>query len=200
MKRHVVFIFAVIITSSLLFTAKATAEDILWEGFEGRNNWVMVDWRNAGRGSFKIAKENASEGEKSLKVVMNRERKTDKIKVGVSREGYLNLANANSVVVDVFSETDDGLAVALGFDAGDKGTYYESVKKRLGKGWNRDIVFDLSGNDFKCEASDWKFEKPLGERENITKIHIIIYRPSNVIAPETVYIDNIRIRDNTRLR
>ena len=189
-RLHVVFVFAVVMAVS----AAVSAEEVLWEGFEGKNNWVMVDWRNSGRGSFEITPDNPSEGAKSLKVVMNSEKKTDRDKVGVSREGYLNLAKAESIALDIFSETDDGLAVALAFDAGDKSVYYESVKKHLQKGWNKDVVFELGGNNFKCEASDWKFEKPLSGKENITKMHIIIYRPSNVIARETVYLDNIRIR------
>lgn len=182
------------ILAMAVFCSLAFAEDVVWEGFEGKSNWVMVEWRNSGRGRMEVSKENYSEGAKSLKVVMNKEKKTDREKVGISREGYLNLSRANGVVMDIFCDSDDGLAVSIGFDAGDKGAFFESVKKQLRKGWNRDVAFDLSGSNFKCEASDWKFEKPISDRSNITKMHIIIYRPSNVISEESVYIDNIRIK------
>ncbi|MFA6356447.1 MAG: hypothetical protein WCY23_04995 [Candidatus Omnitrophota bacterium] len=185
---------AALCVSIAVFCSLAFAEDVVWEGFEGKNNWVMVEWRNSGRGRMEISKENPSEGAKSLKVRMNREKKTDREKVGISREGYLNLSRSDSITMDIFCGSDDGLAVSIGFDAGDKGAYYESVKKPLKMGWNKDIVFGLSGNNFKCEASDWKFEDPIPDRSSITKMHIVIYRPSNVISEETVFIDNIRIK------
>jgi hypothetical protein len=188
MAGRIFFTVAVMILCSLTY-----AQEMVWEGFEGKNNWVMVEWRNSGRGKMEISEEQSTEGVKSLKVVINREKKTYRDKVGVSREGYLNLARANKVIMDVYCESDDGLAVSIAFDIGDKGNYYESVKRPLKRGWNKDISFDLSANDFKCEGSDWKYDKSIPDRSNITKMHIIIYRPSNIISEETVYIDNIRI-------
>lgn len=175
------------------FCSLALADGIVWEGFEGKNNWVMVEWRNSGRGKMQVSKENFSEGGKSLKVTMNREKKTDREKVGISREGYLNLSNSAGVKMDIYCASNDGLAVSVGFDVGDKGAYFESVKKPLKSGWNRDVTFELSGNNFKCEASDWKFDRPISDKGNITKMHIVIYRPSNVVSEQAVYIDNIRI-------
>jgi hypothetical protein len=171
----------------------ACAQEMVWEGFEGKNSWVMVEWRNSVRGKMEISLEQSTEGTRSLKVVMNREQKTYRDKIGISREGYLNLARADKVMMDVYCGSDDGLAVSIAFDMGDKGDYFESVKRPLKRGWNKDISFDLSAEDFKCEASDWKYDKAMPDRSNITKMHIVIYRPSNIISGETLYIDNIRI-------
>jgi len=138
----------------------ACAQEMVWEGFEGKNSWVMVEWRNSVRGKMEISLEQSTEGTRMM---------------------------------DVYCGSDAGLAVSIAFDMGAKGAYFESVKRPLKRGWNKDISFDLSAEDFKCEASDWKYDKAMPDRSNITKMHIVIYRPSNIISGETLYIDNIRI-------
>jgi hypothetical protein len=170
----------------------ACAQEMVWEGFEGKNSWVMVEWRNSVRGKMEISLEQSTEGTRSLKVVMNREQKTYRDKIGISREGYLNLARADKVMMDVYCGSDDGLAVSIAFDIGDKGDYFESVKRPLRRGWNKDISFDLSAEDFKCEASDWKYDKSMPDRSNITKMHIVIIQALQYISrEETLYIDEI---------
>jgi hypothetical protein len=114
-----------------------------------------------------------------------------KNKVAISREDYLNLDNAK-IKMDIYCPYPFGITVALAFDAGDNWAYFESPSKPLKKGWNKDVTFDLSKPNFKCQASDWKHTEELASKNDIRKIHILIYRPSKMEV-QTIYIDNIRI-------
>ena len=143
--------------------------------------------------NLSVSADKASEGRQSLKVVIREEATDWKNKVGLFREDSLDLSKANNIAMDIFNEKTDGVEVAVGFMSGKDWTYYESDKKPLKTGWNKDISFDLAAADFKNKASDWKYTIPLADRDTVGKVFILLYRPARMSA-DTVYIDNIRIK------
>lgn len=187
------FVLAVLVSLILSFGSRtAYVEEIPWEGFEGENKWVPAEWENVAQVELSLSTENVSEGKQSLKVVIKEEAIDWKNKVAFSKEDYLNLSDAN-VVMDVFSPAPSGIAVAVAFDTGSGWTYYESIQKTLKQGWNKDVTFDLSATNFKCRASDWKYTQALTDKEDVRRVHILVYRPSKM-EEQIVYIDNIRFK------
>jgi hypothetical protein len=188
-KWVVVAIFTVMLVIS--YASFIEAETALWESYEGDVKWQANNWENVGMVEISQSSEEASEGEYSLKVDMLEEAIDWKNKVAISREDYLNLDNAK-IIMDIYCPYPFGITVALAFDAGDNWAYFEAPSKPLKKGWNKDVTFDLNKSNFKCQASDWKHTEVLADKDDIRKMHILIYRPSKMEV-QTVYIDNIRI-------
>ena len=182
-----------LISAFFFALALASAAEIIWENFEGDNYWEPVDWENTAQVNLSVSADKASEGKQSLKVVIREEATDWKNKVGFFREDPIDLSKANSIAMDIFNEKAADLEVAVGFMTGEGWTYYESNKKSLKPGWNKDISFDLAAADFKNKASDWKYTVSLADRDNTGKVLILLYRPARMSA-DTVYIDNIRIK------
>jgi len=191
MKRLIV---VSILTAMLMlsYSSFVKAETALWEDYEGDVKWQVNNWENVGMVEVSQSDEQASEGQYSLKVDMLEEAIDWKNKVAISREDYLNLDNAK-IMMDIYCPYPFGITVALAFDAGDNWDYFEAPSKPLKSGWNKDITFDLGKSNFKCQASDWKHAEMLGNKDDIRKMHILIYRPSKMEV-QTIYIDNIRIK------
>jgi hypothetical protein len=172
----------------------ARAGEIHVEGFEGGNKWYAVDWENAGQVNLEFTGENVSEGKQSLKVVIREEATEWKNKVAFFMEANGSDISGNSAVfLDVYNKEAAGIEIAIGFRTGEGWTYYESSRKPVGKGWNKGIKFDLDAKDFKCKASDWKYEVPLADRKNVGEFYILVYRPVKMVK-DVVYIDNLVIR------
>ncbi|MDP3786760.1 MAG: hypothetical protein Q8R05_04325 [Candidatus Omnitrophota bacterium] len=182
----------------LMFLAAATslngtyAAQIVWENFEGDNYWEPVDWENTGQVNISVSDAKASEGSQSLEIIVREEATDWKNKVAFYREEELDLSNAN-IVMDVYSEKAAAIEVATGFRVGEKWAYYESNKKPVNQGWNKDITFDLGANDFKSKATDWKYMVPLADRDSVKEIYVLVYRPAKMIQ-DVIYIDNIRFK------
>lgn len=192
MKRYFLFLVCVTVLFFGSQTIAVHAEDMVWESFEGENKWVPVNWENVGQIELSLGTENVSEGKQSLKVIIKEEAIEWKNKVAFSKEDYINLSDAN-MVMDVFTQAPSGIAMAVGFDTGSGWTYYESTQKPMKQGWNKDVTFDLSATNFKCRESEWKYTQALSDRDDVRKVHILIYRPAKM-KEETVYIDNIRFK------
>lgn len=191
--RYAILILAFFAVSvSVSSPLKAHAAEIMWENFEGDNYWEPVDWENAGQVNISISDLKVSEGRQSLEVVVREEATGWKNKVGFYREEELDLSNVN-LVMDVYNEKAAAIEIAVGFRMGEKWVYYESNKKPVEQGWNKDVTFDLSANDFKCKATDWKYMVPLADRDDVKEIYILVYRPAKMV-PDVVYIDNIRLK------
>ena len=187
--------YAVLILMFLAASASLSgtyAAQIVWENFEGDNYWEPVDWENTGQVNISISDANASEGKQSLEVIIREEATDWKNKVAFYREEELDLSNAN-IVMDVYSEKAAAIELAVGFRTGEKWAYYESNKKPVDQGWNKDITFDLGANDFKCKTTDWKYMVPLADRDSVKEIYVLVYRPVKMIQ-DIIYIDNIRLK------
>ena len=187
--------YAVLILMFLAASASLSgtyAAQIVWENFEGDNYWEPVDWENTGQVNISISDANASEGKQSLEVIIREEATDWKNKVAFYREEELDLSNAN-IVMDVYSEKAAAIELAVGFRTGEKWAYYESNKKPVDQGWNKDITFDLGANDFKSKTTDWKYMVPLADRDSVKEIYVLVYRPVKMIQ-DIIYIDNIRLK------
>lgn len=167
------------------------AEEKAFDNFEASTvDWASPGWENAGGVDLTLSTEKASEGKQSLKVVAQDEPQDWKNKVVFAKEAALDLSNLN-MVLDIYTDAATGMGAQVGFDS--TGDYYESQKKILSQGWNKDVTFDLGAKDFKCKASDWKYTAPLADRSDITKVFILITHPKKA-KNATVYIDNIRFK------
>jgi hypothetical protein len=191
--RYVSLALVLFFTLVAAAPVKAHAAEVLWESFEGDNYWEPVDWENTAQVNLSVSPDKPSEGKQSLKVIIREEATDWKNKVSFSREDPVDLSKDNSIAMDIFNEKTADLEVAVGFMTGEDWAYYESGKKPVKTGWNRDISFDLSASDFKDKASDWKYAVSLADRDNVGKVFILLYRPARMSA-DTVYIDNIRIK------
>lgn len=190
MKRSTAFLVFAALVLFGINTAQVRAEEKVFDNFEGENEWVDVGWDNVGGVDLAISTEKASEGKKSLKVAAREEVEDWKNRVVFSKEDTLDLSNVN-MVLDIYSDAPSGMSVQVGFDTA--GDYYESQKKLLSQGWNKDIAFDLDAKDFKCKASDWQYTQPLADRSDITKVFVIVTHPKKM-KNATVFIDNIRFK------
>ena len=187
------FLFSVI--AALVFTGVnaglVRAEEKVFDNFESSTvNWASPGWENAGGVDITISAEKASEGKQSLKLVAQDEPQDWKNRVVIAREASLDLSNSN-MVMDIYTDAATGMGIQVGFDSA--GDYYESEKKILSQGWNKDITFDLGAKDFKCKASEWKNTVPLADRSDITKVFVLITHPKKAKGA-TVYVDNVRFK------
>lgn len=175
--------------------AEARADEVLFEGFEGDNYWTGVDWENTGQLNLEVVPENASEGKGALKVTIREEATDWKNKVAFFKEANgIDISKNKQVLMDVYDPgTTANIEVAVGFRTGDGWTYYESSKKTVKNGWNKDISFDLDASDYKSKASDWKYNLPLADKNNVGEFYILVYRPVKM-SQDVVYIDNVRIK------
>lgn len=181
------------VIAALVFTGAGLvcAEEKAFDNFESAAvNWASPGWDNIGGVDLELSTEKASEGKQSLKLTAQDEPQDWKNRIVVAREASLDLSDAN-MVLDIYTDVPTGMAVQVGFDSA--GDYYESEKKILSQGWNKDITFDLGTKDFKCKASEWKNTVPLADRSDITKVFILIIHPKKA-KNATVYVDNIRFK------
>ena len=180
--------------SAMSIPAAGAAEEVLLEGFEGENYWSGVDWENTGQVDLEAAGENASQGKRSLKVVIREEATEWKNKVAFFKEtDGIDISKDSAVLVDVYNKEAAGIEIAIGVRTGEGWVYYESPRRQAGKGWTKDISFDLGSPDYKCKASDWKYSAPLAGKENVGEFYVLVYRPVKM-SKDIVYIDNIRIK------
>ena len=164
--------------------------DGIWEDFEGELVWTPVNWENVREAKLSLSEDISSSGAKSLRVDIKNEEERWRNKVAFYRTENLDLRDS-TMILDVYLPGDRKVAMAIGFDTGDNWTYFESPKRKLKKGWNKDITFELSRIKFKGRESDWKYEIPLREAEDTRRVFILIYKVLR-LEDETVYIDNIR--------
>jgi hypothetical protein len=189
MKRFFGWIAVMFIVTA--FAGALSAEEYIWEGFEGGVIWVPVEWENTGGAELSKSSDQVSEGKNALKVDIIEESEDWREKVGFSREDYLNL-EGTKIIMDIYCPYPFGYSVSLGFDAGPEWTYYETPRIALSQGWNKNITFDMTKDDFKCKASDWQYNQKLEDKNSVKKIHVLIYRPAK-LEPQVVYVDNIRL-------
>ena len=189
------YAFLVSVIAALVLTGVnpglVRAEEKVFDNFESSTvNWASPGWENIGGVDLTISTEKASEGKQALKVMAQDEPQEWKNRVVIAREASLDLSNEN-MVMDIYTDVATGMGIQIGFDSA--GDYFESEKKILNQGWNKDVTFDLGAKDFKCKASEWKNTVPLADRSDITKVFILITHPKKA-KNATVYVDNIRFK------
>jgi hypothetical protein len=193
--RDLLYVTAAAAAAAVILCAPcAWAGEILFEGFEGDSYWYGVDWENTGQVNLEASGENASQGKGALKVVIREEATDWKNKVAFFKEANgIDISKQSAVLMDVYNKDAAGIEIAIGLRTGEGWTYYESSKKQVGKGWNKDVSFGLNSPDYKCKASDWKNSVVLADKNNIGEFYVLVYRPAKM-SRDVVYIDNIRIK------
>lgn len=187
-------LLSAIVAAVILCAPCACAGEVLFEGFEGDSYWYGVDWENTGQVNLEVVGENASQGKGALKVVIREEATDWKNKVAFFREANgIDISKNSQVLMDVYNKEAAGIEIAIGLRTGEGWAYYESGRKPVGRGWNRDVAFDLNSPGYKCKASDWKNSVALADKNNIGELYVLVYRPAKM-SRDVVYIDNIRIK------
>lgn len=167
--------------------------DVVWESFEGEElHWALADWENVRKAKLSISEGQVTDGNQSLKIDIKEDIIGWKEKVAVYRTENLDLTN-DLVVLDIFVTSSPAATVALGFDTGADGTYYESAQLDLKPGWNKDVTFDLGAMKFKSKASNWNYTVQLADRNDVRRVFVLIYKIRRAKA-ESIYIDNIRFK------
>lgn len=191
MIRFATYFMILFLIATVTFTARG-ADILVWEGFEKGNEFRSADWENAGRAELSIAPNYYSEGTRSLKVDFKKSPKEGIEKIAFYKEAKLDLSNSK-VILDIYNISFYNLEVALGFDTGRQRTYYETIAKSIKRGWNKDIAFDLGTYDFKSKQTDWEYSAYLKDADDIKRLFILIYYPSD-FKTATIYVDNIRFK------
>ena len=94
----------------------------------------------------------------------------------------------DQVVLDVVSENESRVALALAFFEGGYRTFYESRGVRLKKGENIGVAFDLKSSTFKSAKSEWRHTAPIARPQAVTSIMLMIYTPGR----GALTVDDIR--------
>lgn len=156
---------------------------VLWDGFESYNQWKVSS--PSGKSEVYTAGEHSTEGRRSLKVVLSPEDKG-----GDSGDVLLKRGNVNmtvdwikKVVVDVYNNGAP-FDMALGIHTD---SWAESIPKRVNKGLNKNITFELNVKDFKF---------PIDNKDVIKDLVFIVYPNQEA---DLLYFDNVRIKQRAGL-
>ncbi len=193
-------ITALILALPAVFAASAAfaQPDLLWESFEKEKlSWASIPWDNAHEVELSVVKDNATEGNRALRMNIKEDVSKSKNKAGIFHEENLDLSKHN-LVLDIYVQSSEAASAAIGFETGNGWTYYESTPVKLKKGRNKDVVFELDKANFECKRSKWEYTANLANRDDIRKVVILIYDTARFEA-ETIYIDNIRFRPTRKL-
>jgi hypothetical protein len=150
---------------------------------QGNALWVVEDWGNPADSSFI----RAAQG-RELSVRM---KSGEKSKVGVSRLVELDLSEAKAVVLDLHSGLPEGFNAALLFSVKPDWAGFETRPLFIRPGWNRNLRFPLSLDDFKSAKNEWKeYNSPFQPRKEVARISVLLY---NLHVDGEVRIDNLRV-------
>jgi hypothetical protein len=150
---------------------------------QGNAVWSVEDWGNPADASLV----RAAQG-KELSVRM---KSGEKGKVVVSRLVELNLNDAKAVVLDLYSGLPEGFNAALLFSVKPDWAGYETRPLFIRPGWNRNLRFPLTLDDFKSSKNEWKeYNTPFSPRKQVGRLGVLLY---NLHVDGEVRIDNLRV-------
>ncbi len=172
-----------------LWAAPPRVPPRLWESFEAGTAWKIPAW--SGRSELRVVESKASEGDRSLSVRLDM---SYGWKICLFRAEMLNLSHHRWILLDAYSGRPVNLRVA--FVTGSRRFHYETPLRRLRRGWNRDISFDLSSSTFRSSRTDWKHIGRLELRRIVREVAVII-EPGRAFRQARdgvgmLWLDNIR--------
>lgn len=196
--RKIIAVFISLSFASLAFAQQG----LLWDGFDKKElHWTPVNWQNARPIELSIAdsppKADASDGKYSLRIDIKEDVNKSKTKIAIYREEELDLSKHN-ISLDIFVQNSMNASAAVAFETGKKWTYYESSPVPLKKGWNKEVTFNLGKANFESQASGWKYNVRLADRNDIRKVVVLVYN-TVLLEADVVYIDNIRFKPTHKL-
>jgi len=110
-------------------------------------------------------------------------------KVEIRREIDLDLWPARHLKLDVFC-ADGPVNLAIAFRTRPGSAYFETPQVTLAKGWNREVVFPISGKVFKTGEREGSYQHPLKNAHKISRLSFILY--SLDLDQGEVFLDNLR--------
>jgi hypothetical protein len=150
---------------------------------EGTPVWAIEEWGNPGEIAFERAP-----GGHELRVRM---RAGEKAKVVLSRLVELDLTGAKSVVFDLHSGLQEGFNASLLFQTKPDWDGFETRPVYIRPGWNRDLRFPLTLDDFKSSKTGWReYNTPFQPRAEVGRLSVLLY---NLRVNGDVRIDNLRV-------
>ncbi len=93
----------------------------------------------------------------------------------ISRQMRETLSDHEAIIIDVEQESAAPARIAMAIVARDNKEYYESTTVTLKPGMNKSLTFDLTNDNFKCEASDWLHTASVREVDRILKVMFLVY-------------------------
>ena len=149
----------------------------------GEPVWAIEEWGNPGEVAIE-----RNVGGHELRVRM---KSGDKAKVVLSRLVELDLSGAKAVVFDLHSGFQEGFNAALLFQTKPDWNGYETRPVYIRPGWNRNLRFPLTLDDFKSSKTGWKeYNTPFQPRTDVGRLCVLLY---NLHVNGDVRIDKLRI-------
>lgn len=151
------------------------------EGLEVTGSWSILNWGNPAE----VSQHTLVDNNKVLMVNVPSGGGKDKAAVGSAVK--LDFAGKEKLLFSVFNgeKSPVELAVAI-ITAKD---YYESRPVRIRPDWNLDVALDLKRSDFKCRATDWKFQAAVEGLDSVRQILYLVYSGRRKAL---LYFDDIR--------
>ena len=157
------------------------------DGLEAAGPWITEEWANSA--TAQVVSLQTDVDNKILQVEV---RGMDKEKAAIrhtASTGRLDLSSRARLTFDVYlEETNAPVRVAVAFVTMPGWQFFESTQSlvRPDKRWTP-ITVDLTAQNFKCEATNWRYESSIENKSNVQQIIFLIYNS----APCKVYIDNV---------
>jgi len=156
-----------------------TAKKIV-DGLEGGGTWAAENGWGISN-TVQMVTENGN------KLVSSTSQGGNKDKAAFSYNGQrLDLSTTKQMLFKVSHTCNKPINIAIGF-INSNNEFYESKHLKCATGAWSDQVLKIDGKDFKCAATDWKFESDLKGKENIKTIVFLVYEQ----RPYTLWIDSV---------
>ncbi|MCX7933745.1 MAG: biopolymer transporter ExbD [Planctomycetota bacterium] len=154
-------------------------------GFEGIGAWRAAAWADGIE--LSETPEPRQEGEKALRLRVNRPKQG---KAAIGLDMPLRLADYGTVALDVYLESEKNYPVllTLGLVVGDHNLWVESTPRLLQKGWNQNLRFALYENEWKTEATKWRYCTSAQGKGEARSIHLLFH---GLDYGESVVVDNL---------
>ena len=160
----------------------------LIDDLEGLGAWEALAWGE--RTDLALGADHVSSGKHSLAVSF-RSRSRFKKKEGLFvRRGLTGTAGQlGELTFDVFVDGDQPIELSLTVDA-DVG--YESPRRALAPGWNKDLRFSLAARDWKTVLTDWQHTSGIDPDMSLGSL-VLTFFPGQAESGR-YFLDNLRAR------
>jgi len=132
------------------------------------HNWSGVPWQPKDANPCKLSIARRNEGGQ-LKLALA-SGKSDKS--AIVRSLGLDFTSRSRLVLDVQNNCGEPIRLAVAFHTDE---YYESRWKPLRIGANKNVRFNLTTGDFKCDKTHWTTAARIGKPELVTQFYILVY-------------------------
>ena len=158
------------------------------EGMED-GGWLVEPWGNPGEIQY------IPLGKKADRILKVEFSKTDKDKVAVRKNLAREISDLTKNPVcafDVYNNTTTPMKLAMAVVTSPGWQYFESKQILLPpRQWKQAVEIDLSGKDFKCEESEWKYTSTIKNLKSTIQVLFLLYETED---RGTVFFNNIEFK------